>query len=89
MKAVIHRKPEEEWNIKSATVSRDSDGKYYVSILFEYDKFIPVVSMSENAIGLDYKSDGLYMDSNGYCPSGPKYYRENQEKLGKNIIRLF
>lgn len=88
VKAVIHRKPEEEWNIKSATVSRDSDGKYYVSILFEYDKLIPVVSVSENAIGLDYKSDGLYMDSNGYCPSGPKYYRENQKKLAKAQRKL-
>ena len=23
--------------------------------------------VSDNAIGLDYKSDGLYLDSNGYC----------------------
>lgn len=33
VKAVIHRIPDTEWMIKSATVSKDSDGKYYVSIL--------------------------------------------------------
>ena len=81
VKAVIHRKPEDEWKVKSATVSQDSDGKYYVSMLFEYDRIITVVPTGEKVIGLDYKSDGLYMDSNGYCPSGHKYYRESQEKL--------
>ena len=88
VKAVIHRNAEEEWNVKSATISKDSDGKYYVSVLYEYEKIIPIVSISENAIGLDYKSDGLYMDSNGYCPSGHKYYRKNQEKLAKAQRKL-
>ena len=88
VKAVIHRNAEEEWKVKSATISKDSDGKYYVSVLYEYEKIIPIVSISENAIGLDYKSDGLYMDSNGYCPSGHKYYRKNQEKLAKAQRKL-
>lgn len=33
VKAVIHRQPEADWIIKSATVSQDSDGKYYASVL--------------------------------------------------------
>ena len=81
VKAVIHRKPDAGWTLKSATISQDSDGKFYASILFEYDAVIPIVSVSDNAIGLDYKSDGLYMDSNGHCPIGHKYYRQNQERL--------
>lgn len=81
VKAVIHRNPNTDWIIKSANISQDSDGKYYASVLFEYDKTVTSVVMSDSAIGLDYKSDGLYMDSNGYCPNGHKYYRENQEKL--------
>ena len=32
---------------------------------------------------LDYKSDGLYMDSNGKIASGHKFYRESQKKLTK------
>lgn len=81
VKAVIHRKPGVDWIVKSATISKDSDGKFYASVLFEYDKTITVVDVSDSAIGLDYKSDGLYMDSNGYCPTGHKYYRQSQKKL--------
>lgn len=81
VKAVIHRIPEEGWVLKAATVSQDGDGKFYASLLFEYEREIPCVKVSDNAIGLDYKSDGLYMDSKGYSPSGHKYYRENQKKL--------
>lgn len=81
VKAIIHRVPDVDWIIKSATVSQDSDGKYYVSVLFEYDVTITSVAMSDCVIGLDYKSDGLYMDSEGYSPTGHKYYRQNQEKL--------
>ena len=81
VKAVIHRKPDDDWNLKSATITQDSDGKFYASILFEYDKAVTPVIISNNVIGLDYKSDGLYMDSNGYRPSGHKYYRRSQEKL--------
>lgn len=81
VKAVIHRKPDDDWNLKSATITQDSDGKFYASILFEYDKAVTPAIISNNVIGLDYKSDGLYMDSNGYHPSGHKYYRQSQEKL--------
>lgn len=35
VKAKIHRKPEEGWKIKSATITQNRDGTYQVSILFE------------------------------------------------------
>ena len=38
VKAVIHRIPDDNWIIKSATVSQESDGRYYISVLFEFDK---------------------------------------------------
>ncbi len=82
VKAKIHRQPSADWIIKSATISQDSDGRFYASVLFEYEEVITSVPVSDNAIGLDYKSDGLYMDSNGYCPEGHhKYYRQSQDKL--------
>ena len=37
VKAVIHRIPDDNWIIKSATVSQESDGRYYISVLFEFD----------------------------------------------------
>ena len=41
-----------------------------------------------NAIGLDYKSDGLYMDSNGNVGTNHKFYRESQKKLAKEQRKL-
>lgn len=82
VKAEIHRQPSDDWNLKSATISQDSDGKFYVSLLFEYETTITPIPVSENAIGLDYKSDGLYTDSDGNVPEGThKYYRQSQDRL--------
>lgn len=88
VKAVIHRQPEADWIIKSATVSQENDGAFYISILFEYEKNIIKISKSNNIIGLDYKSDGLYMDSNENIGSNHKYYRESHKKLAKAQRRL-
>ncbi len=89
VKAVIHRVPDSDWIIKSATVSQASDGKYYISVLFEFEKAInPYVADKTNAIGLDYASDGLYVDSNGNVGTNHKYYRESHDKLAKAQRRL-
>ena len=88
VKAVIHRKPETDWTIKSATVSQESDGAFYISVLFEFEKNIVQVAKSDNVIGLDYKSDGLYMDSNGNIGSNHKYYKESHEKLAREQRKL-
>ena len=89
VKAVIHRTPDNNWIIKSATVSQESDGKYYISVLFEFDNTVnPYVADKTNAIGLDYASDGLYVDNNGNVGTNHKYYRENHDKLAKAQRRL-
>ncbi len=89
VKAAIHRIPDSNWIIKSATVSQESDGKYYISVLFEYDNVVnPYVADKTNAIGLDYASDGLYVDSNGNVGTNHKYYRESHDKLAKAQRRL-
>jgi len=62
VKITVHRKFPNGAKLKSVTVSQDSDGKYYASLLFEIpDENINPVSDVKNAkvIGLDYKSDGL------------------------------
>ena len=89
VKAEIHRQPEENWIIKSATISLEGDGKYYASVLFQFDEFksnyVPDI---ENAIGLDYASEGLYVDDQGNKGSNHKYYRESHEKLAKAQRKL-
>ena len=73
---------------KSATISQDGDGKYYVSVLFEFEKTIINVPMSDSVLGLDYVSDGLYTDSNGNVGTNHKYYREAHNKLAKEQRKL-
>ena len=89
VKAKIHKLPEPNWLIKSATVSRDSDGKFYVSILFEFDEPVNTyVADTHNAIGLDYASDGLYVDNNGNVGTNHKFYRQSHKKLAKAQRKL-
>ena len=89
VKAKIHRQPEMDWQLKSATVSQNSDRKYYVSVLFELESQPSAyVADKTNAIGLDYASDGLYVDDNGIKGTNHKYYRESHRKLAKAQRRL-
>ena len=89
VKAVIHRIPDDSWTIKSATISQESDGKYYISVLFEFEDIANTyVADKNNAIGLDYASDGLYVDNNGNVGTNHKYYRESHDKLAKLQRRL-
>lgn len=88
VKAKIHRQPEADWIIKSATISQESDGTFYVSVLFEFEQDINAVPVSDNAIGLDYASDGLYVDNKGNVGTNHKYYRESHKKLAKAQRRL-
>ncbi len=83
IRAKIHKKADEKWTIKSATVSQEKDGSYYASVLYEYDKEIAKVEITDKVLGLDYKSDGLYTDSEGNICGSPKYYRKSQNKLSR------
>jgi putative transposase len=58
-------------------------------VLFEYEKDEPDhVIDHTNAIGLDYASNGLYVDDHGNVGTNHKYFRENQKKLAKEQRRL-
>ena len=87
IKAVIHRKAPDNYSLKSATVSMERDGTYYVSVLYEYDSE-PVASCGMDAVGLDYKSDGLFVSSDGKVCDMPHYYRESQPELAKEQRKL-
>lgn len=89
VKAVIHRMPGDGWAIKSTTVSQESDGKYYISVLFEFETPVNTYTADKtNAIGLDYASDGLYVDSNGDIGTNHKFYRESHRNLARAQRRL-
>lgn len=76
--------------IKTVTISEPIDGVYYASICFEFDCIIPETTISENlsVLGLDYASNGLYVDSEGNNCNMPHFYRKGQKKLAKLQRRM-
>lgn len=89
VRAKIHRAAPQGWKLKSATVSQDRDGKFYVSVLYEYEKVIrPITVDQDKCLGLDYKSDSLYVDSNGHSADMPRYYHLAQKRLAKAQRKL-
>lgn len=95
VKIRLHREAPEEWKRKSVTVSMEAGGEYYASVLYE-------IPESENQtvregiqegeglriLGIDYAMQGLAVFSNGTRADYPGYYREGQEKLGREQKKL-
>lgn len=78
-----HRPIPSDYKIKSATISQSSSGKYYISILTEYEYEIPARELDkEKSIGLDYSSHNFYVDNQGIEALQEHYYRIIEDKLG-------
>src|SRR5690625_2027411 len=75
-----HRKIPSEYKIKSCTLSMTSSGKYYISIIVEYEKEIESKEI-EKVVGLDFAMDGLFVDSEGEKANYPKFNRQMLDKL--------
>lgn len=85
----LHRQLPENSKIKSATIERKPSGKYYISILVEYESQVPNIELDKNkSIGLDYSLHDFYVDSNGDKANYPKYFRAHQDKLAKEQRKL-
>ena len=87
IKIKLHRKINNNHKLKSVTVSKDGKNDYYVSLLFEYEDII-IKKEVKNIIGIDYKSDGLYIDSNNHKANMPHFYRNTQKKLRRHQKKL-
>ena len=82
-----HRIIPEEYSLKSVTVSQTPSGKYYASILFEYEDQVQEKEM-QKFLGLDFSMHELYRDSNGKEPAYPGYYRNAEKKLAREQRKL-
>ncbi len=82
-----HRQIPGSYKLKSVTVSQNPSGKYYASILFEYENQVPIQAL-HNFLGLDFSMHELYRDSNGNEPEYPKYYRQAYKRLKHEQRRL-
>jgi len=90
VKIKLHRDIPEGYKIKSVTISQNPSGKYYASILTEYEKDAPeiVPATEDNSIGLDYSSPHFYVDSNGDTADMPHFYREAEKRLAREQRKL-
>ena len=89
VKVKFHRQLPEGYKIKSVTISMSAEGKYYASILTEYEAAIPSVDLDpEKALGLDYSSPHFYVDSEGYAAQMPHYYRKAECTLAREQRKL-
>jgi putative transposase len=84
---VNHRLIPQDHKIKSATISRTSTGKYYISILTEYQMEI-VKKPSDDMVGLDFSMKELYVSSEGEKSNFPRYYRAMEKKLARGQRKL-
>ena len=72
--------------IKSITVSKTTDNKYYISLLVETE--IEPLEPLKHMIGLDLGLKDLIVDSNGKKYKNHKYLTKSQEKLAREQRKL-
>ncbi len=72
--------------IKSITVSKTTDEKYYISLLVEENS--ESIKFLDNAIGLDLGIKELIIDSNGNKYRNHKYLTKSQNKLSREQRKL-
>ncbi|UVI33642.1 transposase [Paenibacillus spongiae] len=78
----LHRQIPDGHEIKSATISRNSNGKYHISILTEYTADAEhTIPRREKVLGLDYSSKALYIDHTGTSANSPRYLRQMEVRL--------
>lgn len=82
-----HRQIPEHYILKSATISKTPTGKYFVSILFEYEENITPVK-PDKIVGLDFSMKELFVSSDGKIANYPRYYRQSLDKLKKESRKL-
>lgn len=78
-----------EYKFCRTTISQEPDGRYYVSMSFEYDETIPEKPVTEErTIGLDYNVSCLYVDDKGNCNPFPHWYQDSLKKLALEQRKL-
>lgn len=84
---VNHREIPEEYKIKSATISKDCCGKYYISFTVEY--YVEEIKVDvKEVIGLDYAQKDFYVSNEGKRANYPKYYKKSEKRLKKEQKKL-
>lgn len=89
VKAKIHREIPPEYRIKAVTITKEKCGKYYASVMTEYElNFVNKELDVSTAIGLDYSSPHFFIDSDGNSADMPHWYRKSELKISREQRKL-
>ena len=87
VKICLHRPLMENSTIKTVTISRNPSGKFYISILVEYEnQILPIIP--KNFLGLDFAMHGLYVASDEDNADYPNFLRKAEKRLAKAQRKL-
>ena len=87
VKVKQHRQIPKDHKIKSVTISQTPSGKYYASILCEYENQIQTIE-PKTFLGLDFSMKELYVASDNTSAEYPRYFRKSQKKLAREQRKL-
>lgn len=88
VKVKQHRKIPVDHLIKSVTVTQKASGKYFVSVLVEYEATVPVIEDPDHVVGLDFSIPELYVSANNIDANVVHYYKLSLQKLAKAQRKL-
>ena len=92
VKIKCHYKVDEEGTLKSATISQDASGKYYVSLLYSLpereNQSEEKTEEDVKMLGIDFAMDGLGVYSDGRRADYPMYYKKMEKKLAREQRKL-
>lgn len=83
VKIKLHRAIPQNYKIKSATISQEPNGAFYVSILTEFTMDIKEVPSDNNIVGLDFSMKELFVSSDNQRADYPRFFRKLETKLAK------
>lgn len=79
VKIRLHRPLMENGIIKTVTISKTPSGKFYVSILVEYEnQILPIIP--KNFLGLDFAMHGLFVASDEPNADYPNFFEKSRKK---------
>lgn len=87
----MHRVIPEGLSLKSVTITKESDGCYYASILYEYSAKTTQISITDKGVrtvGLDMSMKELYVSSDSETADYPRFYRKAEDRLAKEQHKL-
>ena len=82
-----HRIIPSNYKLKSVTISQTASGKYYASVLFEYENQVQRIE-PHSFLGLDFSMHELFVTSDGTLAQYPRFYRRALKKLEKEQCKL-